>query len=248
MSASTPQSTPKVVYGIANWGTLPPDSPGDLIKVRNPTEAAPYLSILQAHNVNTLDTSAAYPNQNPGSSELALGSCISDPSSSTTTSSLVIDTKVLSNPGEHRSSKILASISKSLSALQVPKVNILYLHWPDRTVPLEEPLKGMDEAYRAGLFEHFGISNYAASEIEEMMAICERHGWVKPSVYQGQYNPLCRRGEQQLFPTLRKYGISFYAWSPAAGGAFSKTSQRMGRTVSTTPTCMYYRPLFSSPL
>ena len=32
-------------------------------------------------------------------------------------------------------------------------------------------------------------------------------------VYQGQYNPVTRKGEKDLFPVLRKNGISFFAYT-----------------------------------
>lgn len=39
-----------------------------------------------------------------------------------------------------------------------------------------------------------------------------------PSVYQGMYNALTRDVERELFPCLRQYKMSFYAYSPLAGG------------------------------
>jgi aflatoxin B1 aldehyde reductase len=42
----------------------------------------------------------------------------------------------------------------------------------------------MNDAYEAGKFERFGISNYSAQQVEELVQICEKNGWVKPSVYQ----------------------------------------------------------------
>lgn len=48
--------------------------------------------------------------------------------------------------------------------------------------------------------------------LEEFLDICEEKGFVKPSVFQGQYNAVCRRPEQDLMPLLRKHGIAFYAY------------------------------------
>lgn len=48
--------------------------------------------------------------------------------------------------------------------------------------------------------------------------ICENRGWVKPTVYQGMYNPVTRAVEAELFPCLRALNISFYAYNPLAGG------------------------------
>lgn len=38
-------------------------------------------------------------------------------------------------------------------------------------------------------------------------------GYVKPGVYQGQYNLLARKPEELLMPLLRSNGISFYAYA-----------------------------------
>lgn len=43
--------------------------------------------------------------------------------------------------------------------------------------------------------------------------------------YPGNYSPVARKQEDELFPLLRKLGISFYAYSPIAGGFLTKTKQ-----------------------
>jgi len=48
--------------------------------------------------------------------------------------------------------------------------------------------------------------------------ICDRHGWIKPSVYEGVYNPLSRRAESELNACLDNFGMRFYAYNPLAGG------------------------------
>lgn len=54
--------------------------------------------------------------------------------------------------------------------------------------------------------------------MQEWIDIAEKKGYVKPSVYQGQYNLLSREYETTLFPLLRKHAIPFYAFAPLAGG------------------------------
>ena len=88
----------------------------------------------------------------------------------------------------------------------------MYLHAPDRTTPFEETCRAMDAEWRKGKFARFGISNYRADEVEAIVDICEKEGFVKPSVYQGRYNAIIRGGEEMLFPILRKHGIAFYAY------------------------------------
>ena len=50
-------------------------------------------------------------------------------------------------------------------------------------------------------------------------------GYVLPTVYQGNYNPVSRLTEDTLFPVLRKLKIRFYAYSPLASGFLTKTPQ-----------------------
>lgn len=61
-----------------------------------------------------------------------------------------------------------------------------------------------------------------------MCELCDRHGWKKPDVYQASYNALHRSCEAELFPCLRRYGISFYVFSPLAGGMLSDRYDRTG--------------------
>jgi aflatoxin B1 aldehyde reductase len=64
------------------------------------------------------------------------------------------------------------------------------------------------------------LSNFAAKEVEQIVKICKENNYVLPSVYQGNYNAITRLNEDDLFPLLRREKISFYAYSPAAGGFF----------------------------
>ena len=51
-------------------------------------------------------------------------------------------------------------------------------------------------------------------EVAEIVQICRARGYVQPTVYQGMYNTVHRRVEPELFPCLRKFGLSFYAFNP----------------------------------
>jgi aflatoxin B1 aldehyde reductase len=100
----------------------------------------------------------------------------------------------------------------TLELLNTIAINVGYLHVPDHATPFSETLETTDYAYRAGKSRHFGLSNFTAGEVNEIVTICAAKGFCKPSVYQGQYNAIVWSGEAQLLPTLRKHGIVFYAW------------------------------------
>ncbi|KAI9241306.1 MAG: Aldo/keto reductase [Podila humilis] len=109
----------------------------------------------------------------------------------------------------------------SLKALQVDKVDILYLHAPDYTTPFEETLKAVDELYREGLFNKLGLSNYSAFQVAWVYEICKQNGYILPTMYQGMYNPITRDAVQELFPCLKAFEIAFDAYNPLAGGLLS---------------------------
>ncbi|CAK5263006.1 unnamed protein product, partial [Mycena citricolor] len=123
--------------------------------------------------------------------------------------------------GDHSPASIRKFCQMSLDALKTDSIEMWYLHGPDRKNPYEETLRAVNELYKEGKFKRFGISNYMAWEVAEICGICERNGWVKPSVYQGLYNAIHRAVEPELFPCLRKFGIAFYGFNPVGGGFFT---------------------------
>ena len=105
-----------------------------------------------------------------------------------------------------------------LQRLGTDTLDLLYLHSPDLETPVEATLEACFELFQQGKFKSFGLSNFASWQVAEVAEICRQHGWMQPTVYQGMYNALTRDVERELFPCLRNYGISFYAYNPLAGG------------------------------
>ncbi|KAF2675543.1 Aldo/keto reductase [Microthyrium microscopicum] len=160
-------------------------------------------------------------------------------------SRFIIDTKVLDGqPGSHEYTKIGQSIKQSLDALKSNSVETLYLHVPDRQTPFEESAKAMNQAIEQGQCKRFGLSNYAPAEVQQFVDLCEEKGYAKPSVYQGHYNAIVRRGEKELFPVLRKNKIAFYAYSAGAGGLFSGHSHTSVRWSDSNAPGSLYKMLY----
>ncbi|RUS16721.1 hypothetical protein BC937DRAFT_90874 [Endogone sp. FLAS-F59071] len=133
-----------------------------------------------------------------------------------------IATKVYpSQLGDHEPEKLKATFRTSLAALQQKKVDLFYLHAPDKGTPFEDTLRAVQDLYEEGLFTELGISNFTAWQLTEIYYICKNNGWVLPTVYQGMYNAITRDVERELFSCLSKFNIRFYAYNPIAGGAFS---------------------------
>ncbi|KAH7912782.1 NADP-dependent oxidoreductase domain-containing protein [Hygrophoropsis aurantiaca] len=132
-----------------------------------------------------------------------------------------IDTKVNPKPGDFAPIRLRSIFLESVEALKPHKIHTFYLHLPDRSVPIEETLRAVNDLYLEGYFEEFGLSNYNSWEVAQIVCIAQANGWIKPTVYQGLYNAVERNVEVELIPCLRTFGIRFYAYSPLASGVLT---------------------------
>lgn len=109
-------------------------------------------------------------------------------------------------------------LSESLARLGVDSVDTVYLHFPDPATPVESVLEAMNDLHAQGKYKELGLSNFPAWMVADVHHLCERRGWVVPTVYEGIYNPLTRRAEGELNACLNHFGMRFYAYNPLAGG------------------------------
>ncbi|KAI0184796.1 aflatoxin B1 aldehyde reductase member 3 [Xylaria flabelliformis] len=123
--------------------------------------------------------------------------------------------------GDNTGDKVAASLETSLKELGTDCVDICYLHAADRATPFADTLEAIDKLHKAGKFVNFGLSNFTAAEVAEVVMICKYNGWVRPTIYQGMYNAITRGLEPELIPTCRRYGIQVVVYNPIAGGLFS---------------------------
>lgn len=159
-----------------------------------------------------LDTAYVY---NDGACEELLGKCFKTMSPDR----FKIATKV--NPrvtGLLDYESVCGQLKTSLSRMRLERVDILYLHFPDPVVPIEEPIRACADLYKQGKFAELGVSNFPLSLIREMLPLCDQYECPRPSVFEGVYNVLSRKAEGELFPVLDDLGMRFYAYNPLAGG------------------------------
>jgi aflatoxin B1 aldehyde reductase len=179
------------------------------------------LAALKNHGVTTIDTARLYEG-----SEEAIGSAANH-------EHFIIDTKLKGGldfsgvGGTTKPDAILRDVQDSLQKCKIKQFDILYIHAPDKTSTVAELVEGINEAHKKGYFKRFGLSNYSAEQVQEVYDAAKSKGYVLPSVYQGNYNPVKRGHETSLMPTLRKLGFSYYAYSPLAGGFLVKTEQQL---------------------
>lgn len=159
-----------------------------------------------------LDTAYVY---NNGQSETLIGDALK----TLKKENVKISTKV--NPritGRLDGEAAYMQLNESLVRIGVDHVHTFYLHFPDPNTPVDSVLKACDDLYRQGKFVELGLSNFPAELVLEVYQKCITNGWVRPTVYEGVYNPLTRRAEYKLNVVLNDLGMRFYAYNPLAGG------------------------------
>ncbi|KAJ5660571.1 Aldo/keto reductase subgroup [Penicillium longicatenatum] len=200
------------------------------------------LDTIKAGGVESIDTARTY-----GNSEELLGLV-------SAASHFNIQTKLPGGFGPQPSTKelLISTTEQSLRTLKTNQVDILYLHAPDRRTSLEGQLEAFNQLHQAGKFKRFGLSNFLANEVDEVVRICHEKNYALPTVYQGNYSPVARRAENDILPTLRKHNMSFYAYSPIAGGFLTKAVETLvaggdGRWDQTTAMGGLYNALYNKP-
>ena len=105
--------------------------------------------------------------------------------------------------------------------------------------------------YKQGAFKRLGLSNFLADEVEEVIRVAKENNYVVPSVYQGNYSAVARRTDTEIFPTIRKHNMAFYAYSPIAGGFLSKSKAELtdpnGRFGEGQPLAKVYNGMYNRP-
>lgn len=108
-----------------------------------------------------------------------------------------------------------AAISKhlelSLRRLATDFIDIYYLHKPDPKTPLVEILSALEQVIHNGKVRYYGISNYSAQQLAEVLSVAEANGLPRPVICQPPLSllkqdvivdllPLCEREEMAVAP------------------------------------------------
>ncbi len=116
---------------------------------------------------------------------------------------------------------ITRAVEASLKSLGTDRVEVLFMHRWDETVPLEETLRALEDMVRAGKVLHLGASNYAAWQVAKGLGISERRGWARFDVIQPMYSLVKRQVEAEILPLARAEGLGVITYSPVGGGVLS---------------------------
>lgn len=88
--------------------------------------------------------------------------------------------------------------ARSRERLGTDRLDVLYAHIEDRSVPLEETLGAFAELIAEGGVERFGLSNHRTRRLERARALSRAHGWPRHEVLQYRYSYLQPRTDIPL--------------------------------------------------
>ena len=113
---------------------------------------------------------------------------------------------------DSRAARCKLSIETSLKHLDTDYIDVYLIHWPDRRIPFDEPMRAMEDLVQEGKVRFCGVSNFKSDEIEACM------GERRVDVGQYGYHMFDRRTEVDILPTHKKHGIGFMGYGSLAHG------------------------------
>ena len=169
--------------------------------------------------VNFFDTADQY---SKGKSEEILGRLMRG-----SREDLVVATKVFNPLSKDVNAKgssrrnVRSQLDACLKRLQTDHVEILYLHMRDPLTPLEETLRALEDAVRAGKVLYPALSNHSAWETQAALGAQAANGWARIEAIQPMYSLVKRQAEVEILPMAQANGVSVFPYSPAGAGLLS---------------------------
>lgn len=124
------------------------------------------------------------------------------------------------------------SVDESLNALRTDYIDLLLLHWPSDTIPLEEQIGQLNRLVHAGKVLSIGVSNFNRNLLEQAVELSD----IPLATNQFEYHPYLN--QSALVTATRQAGVSITAYcAMAIGRVFSDPvlrviAMRHGRTIS----------------
>jgi aryl-alcohol dehydrogenase-like predicted oxidoreductase len=124
-----------------------------------------------------------------------------------------------SAPSSRRS--LVASVEGSLGRLGVEAIDLLYMHQPDPSTPIEETLRALDDLIVQGKVRYIAAANRTAWQIVEAELTARLLGTSRFIGVQNAYSLLDRMPETDVVPVCEKYGLGLVPYYALAAGMLS---------------------------
>ena len=157
-----------------------------------------------------------------GQSEIILGKALRGKRDDVVITSKVAS-RVGDGPNDYGLSRfhIMREVERSLQRLDTDHLDVYLVHAFDKTTPLDETVRALDDLVHAGKVRYIGCCNYAAWQVCRTLWIADSLNAVPFMCVQNQYNLLNRDLEREMFGLVRDQGLGVMAYSPLAVGLLS---------------------------
>src|SRR5512134_1399328 len=122
--------------------------------------------------------------------------------------------------GNHRKN-LVQSLEASLARLGTDYIDLYWVHAWDGMTPIEEMMRALDDAVRAGKVLYVGISDAPAWVVSQANTLATLKGWSPFAALQIQYSLADRTPERDLLPMAKALGIAVTPWGVLGGGVLS---------------------------
>ena len=109
-------------------------------------------------------------------------------------------------------------IDASLKRLGTDYIDLYQCHVCDPYTPIEETMRVLDDAVRAGKIRYVGVSNWGGWQVVKANMHAQRYGLTPIVSNQIWYNLADRTAEFALIPACRDQGVSIMVWGAYAQG------------------------------
>jgi myo-inositol catabolism protein IolS len=152
--------------------------------------------------VNFFDTAEGYAD---GSSEAVLGRALAG-----RRHEAVIATKV--SRSHLSGDEVREACERSLRRLQTDTIDLYQIHWPSRTVPLDETMEALEKLREQGKVRAVGVCNSGVGDLSDLLKV------GRTETNQLPYSLLWRAVEYQIRQQCVDAGIGILCYSPLAQG------------------------------
>ncbi len=106
----------------------------------------------------------------------------------------------------------------SLKRLKTDYVDIYYLHKPDPETPLPDILNELDKVRKEGKIRYYGISNYSAEQLKELLSVADENKLPRPVICQPPLSLLRQDVLADLLPLCKEENIAVAPYQILQGG------------------------------
>jgi len=118
------------------------------------------------------------------------------------------------------------SVEASLKKLQTTFIDLLYIHWWDTTMSIEELMQSLNQLVSSGKVLYLGVSDTPAWIVSKANQYARDHGLAQFCVYQGEWSLLARDMEQEIIPMCRSENMAIAPWGALGGGKLKTEEQQ----------------------